>query len=254
MEEYDELLLARLLLQESMCASIDEATAVVGSMREDVVECRSRCGSNANNDLWEQLLQEYLGVSKEEAVAVLGTCRTQYERATLSLHGSNDETSGTSDEEVIAIENGDDDDDDDSIIGPGLCVFCERGMKLTRHHLIPKSTWRRLEAKLVTMATAASSNQVWDNEDGRLSHLVPQIRDTAALLQSPNCKINTGTVRHVLRQQTVDLCRPCHSQVHRLHDNMTLAREYNTADRLLADPSIFKFAKWASQQRAGRYK
>mmetsp|Transcript_15536 Transcript_15536/g.19891 ORF Transcript_15536/g.19891 Transcript_15536/m.19891 type:complete len:196 (-) Transcript_15536:552-1139(-) len=45
------------------------------------------------------------------------------------------------------------------------------------------------------------------------------------------------------------ICRPCHSAVHRTHDNATLASEYNTVDALMADENIVRFVKWARKQR-----
>ena len=45
--------------------------------------------------------------------------------------------------------DGDDGDDDDGdYIGEGECELCERTVKLTRHHLVPKSTWPRMRKRL----------------------------------------------------------------------------------------------------------
>lgn len=274
MEDSDEFLLAELLVQESLCASNEEAAAIAGSLKEDIIaECDSS-GNNNNVTILCELLQDYLGVSKRAAASILeklGQSRQNLETA----NDINDETSvstdvveGDGEDDVFnEAEDEEDDDDDDSIIGPGECCFCERSMKLTRHHLIPKSTWHRLETKLLKIATAAASalsnaqvthattdiDQDDDTaDDGRMiSHLVPQIiRDAAADGTKNSCnKVTIGTVRNVFRHQTVDVCRPCHSHIHRVHDNMTLATRFNTADRLLADPAVHKFAKWASSQR-----
>ena len=50
-------------------------------------------------------------------------------------------------------------------------------------------------------------------------------------------------------QKGVWLCRPCHSGVHKLYDEVTLGREFYTLERLASDPGIAKHAKWVSKQR-----
>eukprot|EP00288_Rhodomonas_lens_P018142 CAMPEP_0177713000 /NCGR_PEP_ID=MMETSP0484_2-20121128/12700_1 /TAXON_ID=354590 /ORGANISM="Rhodomonas lens, Strain RHODO" /LENGTH=268 /DNA_ID=CAMNT_0019224849 /DNA_START=87 /DNA_END=893 /DNA_ORIENTATION=- len=47
----------------------------------------------------------------------------------------------------------------------------------------------------------------------------------------------------------VDLCRPCHSAVHRTENNLTLAEKYNTTDKLLAHPAIQKWIGYAQKQK-----
>jgi predicted restriction endonuclease len=49
----------------------------------------------------------------------------------------------------------------------------------------------------------------------------------------------------------VDLCRLCHKGVHRLHDEMTLARRLNSLDALRADPAIARHAAWVRKQKRG---
>ena len=84
------------------------------------------------------------------------------------------------------------------------CAMCERVMPLTWHHLIPKTTHRRMARKF--SAREMLSRGIW-------------------------------------------VCRPCHSHIHRTHDNVTLADSYNTLDALLEDSSIAKWIKYASKQR-----
>jgi len=48
--------------------------------------------------------------------------------------------------------------------------------------------------------------------------------------------------------KTIDVCRLCHSTIHRFHSNDELARSYYTLDLLMDDPAFFKYAKWASAQ------
>lgn len=46
--------------------------------------------------------------------------------------------------------------------------------------------------------------------------------------------------------QTIAICRMCHSTIHRFFSNKELAEKYNTFEALMADEKIFKYAKWAS--------
>lgn len=47
----------------------------------------------------------------------------------------------------------------------------------------------------------------------------------------------------------VDLCRLCHSGLHGLYDEMTLATRFNTLSLLQADPAISRHVRWVSKQR-----
>lgn len=47
------------------------------------------------------------------------------------------------------------------------------------------------------------------------------------------------------------LCRPCHSFVHRVLDEKTLEREYNTLEKIAAQPEIAKFTAWLRQRPDG---
>lgn len=47
----------------------------------------------------------------------------------------------------------------------------------------------------------------------------------------------------------VMLCRPCHAGVHRLFDEMWLAKSLNTAASLLAEPRLQKHFAWVAKLR-----
>jgi len=47
------------------------------------------------------------------------------------------------------------------------------------------------------------------------------------------------------------LCRRCHSGIHKRYDELTLAREFNTPEALLADPDLKRHFEWVSRQREG---
>lgn len=46
----------------------------------------------------------------------------------------------------------------------------------------------------------------------------------------------------------IDICRDCHSAVHRLIDNKTLGLEYNTREKLLEHESLARFINWVRKQ------
>ncbi|MCP4598576.1 hypothetical protein [Neptuniibacter sp.] len=48
----------------------------------------------------------------------------------------------------------------------------------------------------------------------------------------------------------INICRGCHTAIHRTFDEMTLAKEFNSLDALLASPEIQRYIAWASKQKA----
>ncbi len=67
------------------------------------------------------------------------------------------------------------------------------------------------------------------------------------------------TVHHLIPRQyarrknleigpTIDLCAPCHKQIHTLFDNKRLAQELNSIERLRATPELDKFLGWIRKQ------
>lgn len=47
---------------------------------------------------------------------------------------------------------------------------------------------------------------------------------------------------------TIDICSPCHKQVHTLFTNKELAAELYSADLLRSHPAMEKFLKWVAKQ------
>ncbi len=45
------------------------------------------------------------------------------------------------------------------------------------------------------------------------------------------------------------ICRKCHNGVHRLYDEMTLAKKFHRLDLLLADEAIKKHVQWVAKQK-----
>lgn len=49
----------------------------------------------------------------------------------------------------------------------------------------------------------------------------------------------------------IKICQLCHRGIHRLYDEMTLAKSYNSKEKLLADAEISKHVMWVKKQKRG---
>ena len=49
----------------------------------------------------------------------------------------------------------------------------------------------------------------------------------------------------------VYICQLCHRGIHKLYDEMTLAKEFNTLDKLLDDADVQKHITWVKKQKRG---
>jgi hypothetical protein len=177
-----------------------------------------------------------------------------------------DDGGGGEDGQAEAVEGDgrlfDNHDDDGDFIGEGECELCERTIKLTRHHLVPKSTWPRMKerlwnaAPLIELLYRSPSHKqkldprVEEEERERLLAKLEKIIGTVDLASFP-VTITNNSVRAYLAR-VCRLCRQCHSAVHKLHTEWELAMEYNTMERLLECREVVKFGRWASRQRSGR--
>jgi hypothetical protein len=216
-KEEEEGLIDILVKEEALCGDVCnvEARTIVAACEHDPF-----------------LLQEFLGISDSKVTQILELARNRL----ITSIGSDDKDSETAFPSNLSDKEGDgtydnDDDDDDVMIGPGECALCERYMKLTRHHLVPKSSWNRVERLILS-----------GKSDDFLGHI-----------EFASSKPTIREIRNELSFQTVDVCRPCHNQIHQI-DNMELALHYNTIEKLLRVEMIYKFAKFANKQKVGQYK
>jgi hypothetical protein len=235
--------LCRLMMQESLVSSADEATAVIESVKEENAERDRSTGGN-----FTDLLVEFFDVSQEDAAILV--------QKYFSFPETIDSPMDVMD--IVEKPNGSDDytNDSDEFNGPGDCELCGRNnIHLTRHHLIPKCTWRRTEPMILALWMDSFERKNSTDEFHELHHLIPEMDALAASV--PACQTARGwqaapgkrIIRDVLSRQTIDICRPCHDHIHRTHDNRTLALQYNTLDKLLKDPCIAKYAQWAHHQK-----
>lgn len=229
--------LITILESNDLVHSSEEAEGIAASIvddlgREGEEECRSQ--------VCIDILMDFFSLTEEEVKGMLLPLFPNLEEQRAPAQDEDQDESWIDEE-----EDSNDDDDDESFIGEGECELCERRIKLTRHHLIPRSTWPRLFPVLMNACEALKRNDT----TRAINILGPGMIHFKERLQ---LAVSKADVKQIL-QTTTDICRPCHSTIHRSHDNLTLAREYNTVELLLGDPSIYRFCKWASGQKAGKY-
>jgi hypothetical protein len=255
--------LHHILTQEALVSSTDEASAIIESIiQENDFKFSTEDGESSelsdHEGFCRYVLGEYFGLNDHDVTRILSNDKND----TNHDYGGDDERNTKTNEEV---DYETDLDDREEVIGPGECELCERDVaKLTRHHLIPKSTWKRTEPiilsrwnRAVAVVPSKAPTKIHDSgatEFDELDHLVPIILNMSATI--PSCETLHGRqaaagrriIRDVLNHQTIDICRPCHDHIHRSYDNRTLALQFNTLNKLMNDPTIFKYAKWASRQ------
>ena len=174
--------------------------------------------------------------------------------------GDGGSSSSSSDDDIKSTDGSTSSSSDDvstagSIIVDGQCELCERvTVNLTKHHLIPKSTWPKIEIKVLRSIEALIDDK--DSEKAKMivgDGLIDLVDEVRSMTEKSNKVDRKMAVQTVLRRRTTDICRPCHSAVHTTHDNMILAMNLNSVERLLDDTKIYNFCKWQSKQRPGRY-
>jgi hypothetical protein len=272
--------LAECLFEKALCSSRLESATIVESIAEERDDTRDPGIEIETTEIeyteWNQALQDYLGISVEESQQILDQCRAAVSGSKEvgdqddNTHVEPEEESSLEDTTTMGVDDDDDADDSDSeYLGPGECELCERYIQLTRHHLIPKSTWPRIEAKLQRGWQAwsqGSSDRAEALEvcSGLMQTLMMQEEESASpdsvsvrtslskskLSKSEQQKQLHSRIRAILKWQTCQICRQCHSAIHRFHDNMSLAQLYNTTELLLQDKQVYTFCHWASKQRA----
>lgn len=231
--------LATIMLAKNLVSSPEEATAlaeaIVAEMEESELSREQACIVS---------FEDYFSLSRSDATTVLSSL--------LQLGTKNNSSDGdsSSEERIVEVKHEEEalssDDDDGDFIGEGECELCERYIRLSKHHLIPRSTWPKILPRCLSAAAALVRNDVH-----RASLILgPGLHH----LLEPLARVGSDKVAvKALLQTTTKICRPCHSAVHRTHGNLQLANNYGTVELLLKDEEIFKFCKWASKQRPGKH-
>lgn len=108
------------------------------------------------------------------------------------------------------------------------CELCGRTMPLTIHHLIPRSTHTYFL---------------------RHQHLL-QLSGTATATNTHTPPLPSLVTKDDLLSRQARLCRPCHSQIHKLiPDHRELGKEYNTVTALMEHEDVRKWCAWIQGQR-----
>jgi len=162
---------------------------------------------------------------------------------------SSDIDDGDTDSNICHHEEEPDDEhlSDGDYIQEGECELCERHMKLTRHHLIPKDTWGRIRPRFLNASPHYLSGDFETATEIMSIGTLPPSLSSLSLASPLSIKIFLGNY-------ISKICRPCHSMVHRTFDNVELAEQYNTIDKLLVDVRVHNFCKWANKQKPGKQK
>jgi len=128
----------------------------------------------------------------------------------------------------------------------GECELCDRCIKLTKHHLIPKSTWPKIQTKLLHAADAKAKGDI-DKARLIVGSGLEDVFDRIV------CSDKKTFIRTILHGTTCHICRQCHTTIHKTHTNIDLALHFNSVEKLLNDTKIFNFCRWASKQKPGKY-
>lgn len=124
---------------------------------------------------------------------------------------------------VVALDEVADDEGGGEVDQQGGCELCGRQLRLTFHHLVPKETHGRYIGKGLPPGVAGAA---------AAKGMAPE--------PSRTFLCHFGAV----------LCRFCHATVHRFAPNDVLAEQFNTLEKLQAQPAIERFVAYASRQRA----
>ena len=109
---------------------------------------------------------------------------------------------------------------EEEYIGEGECEICERTIKLTKHHLIPKATWPKMKKRMIQASTAISNK-----EYVQATKILGMDVSDGLDMSLPNFpqKVSSSSLTIYLGHIVCKLCSPCHKTVHRLHTEMELA-------------------------------
>jgi len=223
------------LFSASYCESVCEAESVA----ETLLIPPNDTGDL--NPLIDQLLEFFPQMTKSTATRISFKAFNREDKIPTEKinpeleNDQKDSDSSCEDEESLS--------DSEEYLQDGECELCERFIKLTRHHLIPRVTWKKMKKRLSNISDARSKC-----DSNRLTALI-QGSKLDELVPAPMSSKEIGN----LLNNTALICRPCHSMVHKLHENFELAENYYTIDLLLTNENVVKHCKWANKQKTGKY-
>ena len=149
-------------------------------------------------------------------------------------------------DKVVAMTDVAGDEEEDEDMGEGVCELCQRNMKMSFHHLIPKETHKRY-LKKKHLPHNFKPNQIVrsakgdKDEDHNATAVVEGNKGRATL------KVECTT--YFLNAYGASLCRACHSYVHSIDTNAGLAAKWNTVALLESNEKIRSWVMYASKQK-----
>uniref|UniRef100_A0A7S1ZQN5 Uncharacterized protein n=1 Tax=Trieres chinensis TaxID=1514140 RepID=A0A7S1ZQN5_TRICV len=186
------------LQSRSLCETREEALsiaeAVMAASGTNARRVEPAAAAAAVASCVAELAEWYPHLNDEEAEAMV--------RGSLGIDDEGDvdddceSDGGGGDVQEGPVDEGDGDGDGD-LIGEGECELCERPVKLTRHHLIPKSTWPKMKKTILSAADAI--------EDGDEERMAVLLRGTD-LPVWPGGEVNARSLRAFLGR-TCSVCR-----------------------------------------------
>lgn len=58
--------------------------------------------------------------------------------------------------------------------------------------------------------------------------------------------------KHYSKQELnkgIMVCRQCHSGIHRFYDEMTLAKQFDSLEKIMSDPPLAQHFEWVAKQK-----
>ena len=221
-------------------AVFDSMTSLLGDMDDGTTTNKDEIKIKVIRDFLIESILDYIpDLSREECIVIVENtmkCLTKDDKeeeiVVLSESSSGDDES----------DNDYADDDDKNYIQDGECELCERYVKLTRHHLIPRSTWPRIKPRLIQAAP-----HFFDG-DMKMVMKVLNFNSIPSSLSRSDLQ-SRSSAKQFLTHYTCNICRLCHKTIHERFDNLELAETRNNVEKLLEDEKIRKFCMWANKQK-----
>ena len=109
------------------------------------------CPKGDLNPLIDQLLEFFPQMTKSVATRLTFTAFNREDEIPTEIPvnpESKNSDSSCNDEDSVS--------DSEDYLQDGECELCERYIKLTRHHLIPRVTWKKMKKRLLNISDARS--------------------------------------------------------------------------------------------------
>ena len=238
--------LSQSLLENDLCSSIEEAAIISEEIVTQSTPQEVETIFTGDHDYFSHLIQDLQDFFDLEASHAKMMVTDMFIGVSTDYNNIK-QTESEEENEEDSFEEIEEEEKEEYLID-GECELCERHMKLTSHHLVPKSVWPKLKKQVF------ESKKNSKIREETLSFLV-SLTTNIDCEEHEHKEVWTRKKLHsFLSHYTCKICRPCHSTIHSVHDNTSLAKHYSTVDKLLTDRDIYKFCKWASKQKPGKYR